>query len=271
MPCAVLAAGPEGPAPSSCTETRTELSLRTTVTAALAPGPACLRTLVSDSCTIRYTVSATPGDRSIGSTSSRVSSPPAFSRYEFAEVRQPGLRTELGRGVWSQDGQNVPHLRECLPARSRDPGQESRYRVRVRAHGTGRRLRLDRDQADRVADDVVQVAGDPQPLLDDRPGGTLAFLGLEPRRPDLEFRDIGAPRADRVPQHPGRRHERGDRQHAPRPGLATCTRRHARHAESDRRDGHDRSVTQRHGQFGALVAVAVYRYGVGRATRTEDR
>src|SRR6516165_4896094 len=80
MPCAVLAGGPEGPAPSSCTDTRTELSLRPTVTAALAPGPACLRTLVSDSCTIRYTVSATPGGKSIGSTSSRASSPPAFSR-----------------------------------------------------------------------------------------------------------------------------------------------------------------------------------------------
>src|SRR5581483_1249766 len=53
IPCAVLKAGPLGPTPSSCTDTRTVPRLPTMVTPAFAPSPACLRTLVSDSCTIR--------------------------------------------------------------------------------------------------------------------------------------------------------------------------------------------------------------------------
>src|SRR5581483_266728 len=53
IPWAVLRVRPLGPAPSSCTETRTAPPLRMTVTPAFAPAPACLRTLVSASCTIR--------------------------------------------------------------------------------------------------------------------------------------------------------------------------------------------------------------------------
>ena len=51
--------GAAAPRPSSSTLTSRSSAIRI-VTDAVAPGPACLRTLVSDSCTTRYAVSAAP-------------------------------------------------------------------------------------------------------------------------------------------------------------------------------------------------------------------
>src|SRR5690606_29708243 len=99
--CAVVAStGWARPAPSSSTAMRTDAraapslppsspapspppsATRRTRTWARVPGPACLRLLVSDSCTIRYTPRATPAGRSSSgpSVSSRTARPAARIR-----------------------------------------------------------------------------------------------------------------------------------------------------------------------------------------------
>src|SRR5437588_116554 len=89
-----------------------------------------------------------------------------------------------------------------------------RYAVRPTPGGLG----LDRDQADRMADDVVQFAGDAQPLVGDGPRHPPRLLALGPFDP---FGHIGAADADGIPGGPGDRdgesgHEQVERADAAR-------------------------------------------------------
>src|SRR4029077_16314114 len=58
--------GTAGPRPSSVTRITSPSPAHPRLTAAVALGPACLRTLVSDSCTTRYTASASPSGTGLG-------------------------------------------------------------------------------------------------------------------------------------------------------------------------------------------------------------
>ena len=129
----------------------------------------------------------------------------AQARDELAYLIEPRSRAQLRLCVRAQHGQHAAHLRKRLPAGGRDPAQEGRNLVRVRP---GRGLRLDRDQADRMADDVVQLTGDAQPFIHDCPGGAFTLFRLQPRRAVFQFRHVVAPGAERVPQNPARRRQR---------------------------------------------------------------
>jgi hypothetical protein len=112
----------------------------------------------------------------------------AHVREERLELGEAGLGRELRLGLSpAEDPEEAAHLGERLPPRLLDREE--------RAHGAPGRLgeqqtgraRLHDHDADRVRDDVVQVARDPAPLGGDRGALPLLALALEAGRPPLEL------------------------------------------------------------------------------------
>ena len=122
---------------------------------------------------------------------------------QLVHAVEPGRRV---RGLLvAQDPQHPAHVRERQAARRRD-------RLERRARLVGPLLDdpqgaacLDHDHADVVGDDVVQLAGDPLPLVAHRPFGLLVTVALHLLRALLERARVQPADAGRVTEQP--RHE----------------------------------------------------------------
>lgn len=119
---------------------------------------------------------------------------------QVGQLLEPGLRDQRCLVVGAQDGQQVAYVPE-------DPARGALDREECRAGGVALGVQtgqgnggVQADQRDLVRDDVVQVAGDAEPLLAHAPrrlrlSGRLRVIG-----PGHDLRDVGAPVADRVGQ-----------------------------------------------------------------------
>ena len=108
-----------------------------------------------------------------------------------------------GRLLVAQQAEHRAGLRQRLAAGLRDDLERVLGRVDVGADDVPADARLHRDQRHAVRDDVVQLPGDPQALLDDRPVGLLAAAAASCSAARSRSRLLGTPRADRVTQGPG--------------------------------------------------------------------
>ena len=154
---------------------------------------ACLRVLVSPSCTMRYAERSSPGGRATGLPRRRA---PRRARRPARRRRAAGGRPAPGCGAsssWSsaraasrRAAGASPRARSGRPARrsAAPPGPRS-----LGGHPVPHRPDLEDHHADRVGDDVVELAGDPRPLLGHRDAGP------PPRAPARP-----APRAPRRPR-----------------------------------------------------------------------
>src|SRR4051812_31163250 len=105
-------------APSSVTSTVTHCPSHRTATIARAE-PACLRTLVSDSCTIRYTVTASASGRDRQSSSTRSSTgTPASLTLAVSETRSPVPGCGASSGA-SESLRRMPSRRRIWASDSR--------------------------------------------------------------------------------------------------------------------------------------------------------
>jgi hypothetical protein len=114
--------------------------------------------------------------------------------------------------VLTQDAEQPPHLTQRLAPGALDDPQRGARLLRLLVDHVPADPRLHGDHAHAVRHHVVQLAGDPQPLLGHRPPGQLALrphlvLGLRAHR-----RDIGTLSAHGEAQRPRRAHhgQRGD-------------------------------------------------------------
>ena len=145
--------------------------------------PACLRVLVSASCTMRYADRSTPGGSARGSPVTET------------ETGQPGVadpvhqQLEMGRGSAAARARRRPPrpagCRAADAARPAPPGRSSRSppapdgRPRGRSTAPVGGLRLEHDHGHAVGHEVVQLAGDPGPLVGDGGAGRLVAVVLE--------------------------------------------------------------------------------------------
>ncbi len=158
----------------------------------VAPGPACLRTLVSASCTMRYAASADavghvgPGGRQVGLD-------PGAGRPrlvdEVAYVVEPGLRRHPGVAV-AEQAEQPAHLGERLAAGGRDRLERADRDVGVLGGGVAGAVGLDHDHRQPVGDHVVHLARDARALvaggeLDLALGHPLGLLGARDQRGDV--------------------------------------------------------------------------------------
>ena len=162
---------------------------------------------------MRNAETSSPGGRGRGSpTISQVDDQTGLpdGLDQVAEAGQAGRRLPLGLVVVGPEdadqpaefGQRRPpgglDLDECVPGRG--PFLPEREPL-----GAG----LQHHQAQGVADDVVQLAGDPRPLAGHRQAGVLRALPLQLVREHGEFRGLPSPAA-----HEAARQPRGDGQRA---------------------------------------------------------
>ena len=80
----------------------------------------------------------------------------------------------------AQGTEHLAHLSECLLARRPDGGEGGPGLLGVRVEERQTHAGLDVDHRDAVGEDVVQLTGDPQPLLVGPPAGGLRPLGPVP-------------------------------------------------------------------------------------------
>jgi hypothetical protein len=118
---------------------------------------------------------------------------------QSVEVGQPGLGRALGRLVLAgaQQLERAVHLGHRLPAEVGDPRRG--LGDALVGHGRAQRLRLDDDQAHVVRDDVVELLGDPHPLLRDRPLGEQLALAVQPLGALAQHVEALAPAAHEQP------------------------------------------------------------------------
>ena len=139
-----------------------------------------------------------------------------LSATQLVEPGQPGGR--LARRVLvdaAQHAERGAHLAQQFAAGPLDGGQRRAGLLGVVVHQVQRHPGLHVDQRDVVAEDVVQVAGEPEPLLACPPA-----LGLLPHRRVLrEPLPVGPPQLARRGHggEPGEPRARADQQ--PRPGV----------------------------------------------------
>jgi len=152
---------------------------------------------------------------------------------EAGQLANPGLRA----AIWSASITAAEHPEEPVqfdegfPSRRFDEAEGLCRRLGLaRLHRPGR-TGLDRDHADVVGHDVVKLARDPRPLLVGGEPPVPIPLTLEPRRPLLELRHIGAPGRKVITNQPGGDEEQAGDRDGEGPGIA-------RNAEDDKA-GHE--------------------------------
>jgi hypothetical protein len=107
---------------------------------------------------------------------------------EAIEVAQARLRREHGGLVRrSEDIHQAAHLVERLAAGRLDGNESLDRLVGIRRQRPPPATRLEDDHADRVGNDVVQLASDPSPLVGHRPPGFLVPPPFEVDRASLEL------------------------------------------------------------------------------------
>ena len=155
------------------------------------------------------------------------------------QLREPGLGSELGaRSVLAQDAEQAPHLAERVLGGLSDRGQRFPGERGVAIERGLGAVGLDRDHAQPVGDDVVQLASDPRPLLGDRElGGALALV-LEFRGELFEPARLLALAAHHA-AHQRREDDRGDRPHVLAGHLVIEPGAEDRQPDAERRDRHD--------------------------------
>ena len=158
-------------------------------------GPACLSAFVNASCTIRYADRSTPGGSSRLSPSTVTSTGSPASRI-FAARTSTCARLGCGASaISSPSSRRTPSSRRISASAA---GRGGLDRIDRAARVVGRVVErvtraacLEDDHAHRVRDDVVELAGDPRPLLGHRRPRTLVALldeQLAPARGGSESR-----------------------------------------------------------------------------------
>ena len=150
----------------------------------------------------------------------------AHLRHELLERRQARLRRERGLLVaLPQDAQQPSHLRQRLPPGLLDRQQRLPLPLLVGLEQPPNGTRLNRHDADRVRDHIVQLARDPAPLVVHRPLRVfLAPLGAL----------LGETRALRMPRR-GRRDREDTRERKAEPDQ--LGQRNVGRADEDQRAG----------------------------------
>lgn len=154
------------------------------------------------------------------------------------EVGEPWLRCEgSGLPVGAEHPEQASHRRECLTGGRLDRREVLGLRGVLRAEAPSYRRGLDGHHADRVGDDVVQLAGDPGPLLDRpleqlrrcqrplRPRSALAHEHADGPRVDGEHQrraEVARLEPGRVRRDHGEQERNGDQDQA---GVAARQRR----------------------------------------------
>src|SRR5262249_37082859 len=101
-----------------------------------------------------------------------------------------------------QHADQSAHLGERLPARLLDDQQRVAFALLVGPEQSPYAGSLDGHDADAMADDVMQLARDPRPLLRDRGTRTVLALALGPGGASLRLPVLRQLRAERVPSEP---------------------------------------------------------------------
>ena len=106
-------------------------------------------------------------------------------RDEVAELGEAGLGGEVvGLAGAAQEPEQTVQLDDRLAAGRFDRAERRRRLVRLAFHHPPGRAGLHAHHADVVGDDVVQLAGDADPLGEHGLAGVLLPLSLAARRPD---------------------------------------------------------------------------------------
>ena len=131
--------------------------------------------------------------------SSTVSPPLSGLGDELGQLGEIRLRRELvGLIGAAEDAEQPVQLEDGLPARVLDRAEDLLGPGRLLRHDAARRAGLHAHDADVVGDDVVQLARDPDPLLEHGAAGVLLALALELARPCCKLAlAIPAPRGPR--------------------------------------------------------------------------
>ena len=163
--------------------------------------------------------------------------PPGRDRAGSSSCADPRLRRETGRlAVVAQGAQEPPQLRHRFPAGRLDGEQRGLRLVGRRAEDLACRAGLDDHDADRVRDDVVQLARDVPALFGRRRRACAPPVrGWTVRRPRRDAR-LDPPTPEDVAQQPGRK-EDDERQDSPSMGLASCAMRPTAIRQRPRDDG----------------------------------
>ena len=213
-------------------------------------GPACLRTLVSASWTIRYADRSTPTGSGLGSPSNAKrhgDAGLADALGEGLQLAETGLRVDvLGSDVHHEHVEHPPQLDQALPAR-RLHGLEGAPGGRwVGVEHPARRLGLEHHDGERVRDEVVQLAGDPGPLLGDRRPGRLFLLARQGLCPVTELGHLAPSVGSPPAQSPGAREDEPAGQHLV-DGVAVLQAGHVDGQHGGRQDGEPDAGRERPG------------------------
>jgi hypothetical protein len=169
-------------------------------------GPPCRSTLVRPSWTMRYAEMSSAAGRSL------------ISSGFCASSRRPAERNWSSSRSRSRKPSAGPD-----PVRSAPSSSERRTpsrRLRSLVHHVVRHTGLDSDHAHRVGDHVVEVPGNPEPLLADRPSALVHALLSQPLGVGKLLVSPRPARPQVLPGQPGNRDRedradpRGSRRHA---------------------------------------------------------
>jgi hypothetical protein len=130
--------------------------------------------------------------------------------HQVGQLLDVGLG-QPGRGAvrLPQDAHQPPHLTQRAPAGGLDVPDGLDRPLGIPSDRAPGRAGLDHHHAHAVGHDVVQLAGDPAPLLQHRLLGQRVLLALEVGRPVLDGGDVGPAHPHVVAQQPGQ----GERAH----------------------------------------------------------
>src|SRR5919201_4775307 len=166
---------------------------------------------------------------------------------ELVEVLEARLRGE-GGGLFgpAEDADHPAHLRERLAAGLLDDQQGLTLLLLVRPEQPPRRRSLHGHHADAVADDVVQLAGDPRALVRHCQTSPFLALALGPGRPLPRLVRLVELAAEREPDRPGDGEDEAREDEVAEAALRVVVGHDGRDAEPDREAGHGlRPVTER--------------------------
>jgi len=166
----------------------------------------------------------------------------AFALHERARAREARRRGQREVLVASpQDAEQPAHLEQRVAAGLLDEHDGVLGRREVARRQAARRRRLDDHRAHAVGHDVVQLAGDPDALLDRRALDALLTLDLELARPHGELVVERAAAADHAPGEEGRREHEGQRED----DVPRVPRLVERHGDAEQHDGRAGGHAQR--------------------------
>jgi hypothetical protein len=155
----------------------------------------------------------------------------AGGQHQRIEVGQAGLRGQrlATAAAVTQQPEQPAHLGQGLPARGLDLGQGGGGLRGVGGDAAPGRSGLHHHHAHGVGDDVVQLAGDPPPLLGHRPASPSFLLAGELGVERLQPGGVGEPALLQVAEEPGG-HELHDGEH---PALEALDAARGVHALDD--------------------------------------